>query len=1390
MQKFLQYTLVEKIAQGGMGAVYKCVEDDSKRIVAIKFLLPKVKEVISAKRFLREAKNLAVFQHPNIVKIYNAGEHNGNLFIVMEFVEGVSLDKSELINKSLAEKVMVIKKIATALHYAHQHKIIHRDIKPQNILLDKNARPVVVDFGLAKNIDVDSKALTKTGDVLGTAHYMSPEQVNGEKINEQTDIYALGAVMFELMYGVKMVPGDSNIEVLLNSLKLKRNVVDRRKVPKDLHLVCVKATSTKSLRYKDMSDFIQDLDDFSHQGRAKGLRNFKIIMSLKKMIPVFITTVLLLLAINLWPRNASSSVRLTTVNDYIVSIENSLQNRNYLEVQQLLSRAQNNINSNGEKLQPLEARMLLGQKEYKVFQQKYKTLEVTRDSRYAVAVAEMYCQQGHYSKVTEIIHLLPQNDLQQKYLTGISIKDMKHYLMGVVMFYNNDYHRAHQEFSVITNDSFLRWYPALYYFVGTIYLKENKLAKAFTHLQLAYHREKNKQTLYAMSQCTIKIVSATKDLNKDQQLQVQQCITALYNAIKVEPRISKLHFYLGVIKYHRNEDAFSELMRAIELGERVQVFDTLINLCEKDFLRYELLVRIFRYLFRHYERLERPNIFAQDIRHIQQKYEQSYYRNQFALSNYNSKNIDLLAKAPKVTQQTILDSLPISQDILREVKKKYPQLHQEFHQQIYEKKFTQLFYYYLAHLYFVDNLQMQNEVKNHIEKVWEIAKNDRENSVIRYLAMRMLLKICAYETLQHQAKSIDDPRGKTIYSLLLFRHGLIKISTSQVNKIWKICQGDFLQKLMWDSFIERYDARLMSFTPKTFAFSMFGTLKASYVYLLTKDSAALQHLKHTAKKSESSESIMYAFFAILQKANIENSNDQQWYLFGLQHKSLKQMTLKSIVYQLERMPLPQNSMIAKENVGGIFAQDSFKKIVYGIMCDKQDFTSESLAARIWSKLSTVQDHEILSFLNNDNVSIVKRTMTYFYILESHPGIFINYFFKTLEVVGKLQVPELIKTFGLLPENTPINIVYLLQELKNDTLKLLLYRQMQDAFILGNFGVLYQQSFKSKLYKEFISSHIIRPLDEVIYDFHVQAVCEHMRERPIPFLQDYFQRICDQRPLLHDREVAYRKELRKILQALIIKYFKNKQDINAYFIGLTIYTAQEKYPTLYESSRNLQPEYRKQVAIGFYIRARNALHELETKKMRKVFIEKSRLDRRFPFRSENVHEDRYGKYIEFLREQPQDILKVISSYLDYARNLDPQEMYLYERAVIYRANSEHDKALQLLDILTKNATPRYLLEKMEIRIEQNTLDDKLKDALVTLEKQTTNRTTFKRIAQIYSHFDRNKSCQIYKQLFVQDPYDISCLQEIVRLCPQAQRQDWTLALSVIQEKIKRQKLPIK
>ena len=260
-----RYRIEQKIASGGMADIFLGEDIKLKRKVAVKILSPNYagdKNFVA--RFKREAQILAKLNHPNIVEIYDWGEFDSSYYIVMEYIHGISLkeaiEKKGSIDPIIAAGYAI--QICDALSAAHKNNLIHRDIKPQNILLTEDNIIKVTDFGIAKSLNTD---ITRTLNIVGTAHYISPEQVRGDALDKRTDIYSLGVVIYEMLAGDIPFRGDTSIDISFKHVSEKpvrpSNLI--RTIPKKLdRLVLLCMEKEPSGRYFTVGDLKADLINF------------------------------------------------------------------------------------------------------------------------------------------------------------------------------------------------------------------------------------------------------------------------------------------------------------------------------------------------------------------------------------------------------------------------------------------------------------------------------------------------------------------------------------------------------------------------------------------------------------------------------------------------------------------------------------------------------------------------------------------------------------------------------------------------------------------------------------------------------------------------------------------------------------------------------------------------------------------------------------------------------------------------------------------------------------------------------------------------------------------------------------------------------------------------
>lgn len=266
LKEFGDYELVEEIARGGMGVVYRGRQKSLNRDVAIKMILAgQFASQDEVDRFYTEAKSAANLDHPNVVPVYEFGEIEGHHFFSMKLIEGSDLSKKmKDLRNDLTNGVRILQKVCAAVHHAHQRGVLHRDLKPGNILLDADNQPYITDLGLARTVGGDSN-LTRTGAVIGTPSYMPPEQASGTAdITTAADIYSLGAILYELLTGRPPFLASSPVETLM---KVINEMPERPSTlgiaDRDLETICMKCLAKEpSDRYESAAMLAADLESW------------------------------------------------------------------------------------------------------------------------------------------------------------------------------------------------------------------------------------------------------------------------------------------------------------------------------------------------------------------------------------------------------------------------------------------------------------------------------------------------------------------------------------------------------------------------------------------------------------------------------------------------------------------------------------------------------------------------------------------------------------------------------------------------------------------------------------------------------------------------------------------------------------------------------------------------------------------------------------------------------------------------------------------------------------------------------------------------------------------------------------------------------------------------
>jgi eukaryotic-like serine/threonine-protein kinase len=296
--KYGRYNIVSQLGKGSMGEVFLAHDPHIDRKVALKVLK---KDHLASKaivnRFIKEAKAIGRLSHPGIVGVYDVGKDHGTIFIAMEFLEGQPLNEAMRTQKfSTAEIVNLCRQVAEALDYAHQRGIVHRDIKPSNLILTENGQVKLTDFGIAHFEDASLTLKTRAGDILGTPAYMSPEQIGGKPVDNRSDLYSLGVILYELLTGRRPFAANS-LAALFKAItdhKVTPPVKAKPSIPKGMSAVVLKTMEKDpGRRYQTGAQLVSALNRYRPD--AKGEYR-PLVNRLFASPPAWIAVVLIVLA--------------------------------------------------------------------------------------------------------------------------------------------------------------------------------------------------------------------------------------------------------------------------------------------------------------------------------------------------------------------------------------------------------------------------------------------------------------------------------------------------------------------------------------------------------------------------------------------------------------------------------------------------------------------------------------------------------------------------------------------------------------------------------------------------------------------------------------------------------------------------------------------------------------------------------------------------------------------------------------------------------------------------------------------------------------------------------------------------------------------------------------
>ncbi|MEX2664017.1 protein kinase domain-containing protein [Candidatus Uabimicrobium amorphum] len=744
------YKVIRKIGEGGMAEVYLAYDSKVGRQVAIKA------QDVPCKRFMREAQYLSSLSHPHILKVYDFFVEKNKPFMVMEYCEGVTLGIYLQKNKlSVQEKLKLFAHVVSAVDYAHKNKIIHRDLKPSNIIVDNKGIPYLMDFGIAKQLNSGLKSLTKGDKVVGTLFYMAPEQAKGEKrnIDYLSDVYSLGAILYEILTGERYVGGDSEIQVFYRVVN--DNPVPLRKknpqIPRVLEDVCLKALQKeKKHRYQSAKAFYDDICAVldNKPVSASGIGNFWGYYYKKICIGV-VAIVSLVVFIVLYSDIFSSDkqIHIEKKSSATSVIDDWIDQGFYDKAHEELQSAQQKLTTRKyyEYLLVIYAK----KQEDSLFTEIRKKLQKPFSATMDLAIGERYFHQQQNIKAREFFSRVLVSD-------SLHLKKYAYYYLGRLHYNAKEYHLALESFvqseDITSNRNFFDR-AMLHFFMGKCYFYLAKYSRAIEHLLTA---QKELQQFAEVYYYLGKAHFFTE--NYDEALRYLQ------KSIEFDRENSDYHVWLGKLlvrqkKYAKAGRIFQQARLLDPLNsEALQEFTAIatqdLNLLEIRYLklvadleywRYkpENVLNIpiggicdkYRYHYLQYVKLKDISANRESIVNLVQKLKnpdpkiQQSARSGLLLMRYSKTIVDILKK---------VGQLQIAIDILK----------------IRQKEELYALYYIMAQASLHPRSHLVESLN--IEKMQQVLIDQNENVLHRYIAAKSMLLKCEFEKIEWLRKYSED----------------------------------------------------------------------------------------------------------------------------------------------------------------------------------------------------------------------------------------------------------------------------------------------------------------------------------------------------------------------------------------------------------------------------------------------------------------------------------------------------------------------------------------------------------------------------------------------------------------------------------------------------------
>lgn len=757
------YQIVDEIGRGGMGVVYKARQLSPSRVVAIKFLQQSV-SVSNKKRFLREMEIAAKLEHPSIPKVYDAGMEKNYKYLVMDYISGMPLNVYLKQNHlSQQQKIDIFMQVCSTIGYAHSHGVIHRDLKPSNIIVENTGKVFVIDFGLARHIEQEKFDLTKSGEVMGTPNYMSPEQIRGKRslIDQQADVYALGAILYELLAEKVMIAGDNILAVACRiqdhdfpSLSEVKPDLD-----KNLHIICHKSTHfKKSLRYANVQALIDDMQIFIRGGKVRNIPPLK---------TLFVCIVVLLALLMIYSHGNSPQ-----------NIELNEQQKQHLRYfSQLL-------------------KDIRGGKDFSIEYIKSFT------TQQKLEVAKALYQEENYAMAIQILSALSQKS-----------SDVTYHL-GMVYYQQHQYKKAQVYFEKLVAAQ--RNNAKYNYYLGVCYIHEKQPTPALQCFLIAVKDFVNDVAL--LEQIAV-IYENSGDIDQA-EMYWKRCA-------RLAPRVSRYTTSLAKISMHRKKyyQAFVYVQKSFQLGTDIEAMELMYEIpyFEPRLRRlcYHTLIRKTTI-----ERETKPyDLFASEWPKLEKRYQQSYISWQEGIKN-SDKSIAKFLKPhynkkiqPVITKALL--SLRYSKTFNREISKaiqSFPSSSIDFFRRVKRRaqikrtrEMKNRIIYQLAYMQRNESWQFLDRVRSSF--LIELLRKET-NLFVKYLLAKGCMHIFGFKpVVQVAINPEEDSINRMICCALLRKHYLaanidVFFDCSQIEKNITVGkQREFLQALIAQSMYVRHNIK-------------------------------------------------------------------------------------------------------------------------------------------------------------------------------------------------------------------------------------------------------------------------------------------------------------------------------------------------------------------------------------------------------------------------------------------------------------------------------------------------------------------------------------------------------------------------------------------------------